>query len=82
MRRLSVVMAVAALDTYMHRLIVERVYSIRSYPRKGEHWAEFVLQENGTLDVGTKGKPWGPGEQGWEMPGAPSSDLRKFRFSG
>lgn len=49
---------------------------------KGEHWAEFVLQENGTLDVGTKGKPWGLGEQGWEMPGAPSSDLRKFRFSG
>jgi hypothetical protein len=26
MRRLSVVMAVAALDTYMHRLILERVY--------------------------------------------------------
>jgi hypothetical protein len=27
MRRLSVVMAVAALDTYMHRLILERVYT-------------------------------------------------------
>jgi hypothetical protein len=47
----------------------------------GEAHAEFVLQEDGTLDVGTKGKPWGLGEKGWEMPGAPSSDLRKFRFS-
>lgn len=32
MRRLSVVMAVAALDTYMHRLIVERIYSHGELP--------------------------------------------------
>jgi len=32
MRRLSVVMAVAALDTYMHRLIVERVYKHDTLP--------------------------------------------------
>jgi hypothetical protein len=32
MRRLSVVMAVAALDTYMHRLIVERVYTHEKLP--------------------------------------------------
>jgi RiboL-PSP-HEPN len=32
MRRLSVVMAVAALDTYMHRLIVERVYTHKDLP--------------------------------------------------
>jgi hypothetical protein len=33
MRRLSVVMAVAALDTYMHRLIVERVYTHDELPK-------------------------------------------------
>jgi hypothetical protein len=33
MRRLAIVMAVAALDTYMHRLIVERVYSHESLPK-------------------------------------------------
>jgi hypothetical protein len=48
---------------------------------KGKPHAEFVLQEDGILDVGTKGKPWELGDKGWEMPGAPSSDLRKFRFS-
>jgi len=32
MRRLTVVMAVAALDTYMHRLIVERVYTHDELP--------------------------------------------------
>jgi hypothetical protein len=34
MRRLSVVMAVAALDTYMHRLILERVYTHRQIPKQ------------------------------------------------
>lgn len=34
MRRLSVVMAVAALDTYMHRLILERVYSHQELPKE------------------------------------------------
>jgi hypothetical protein len=32
LRRLSVVMAVAALDTYMHRLIVERAYTHEELP--------------------------------------------------
>jgi hypothetical protein len=32
MRRLSLVMAVAALDTYMHRLIVDRAYTHRALP--------------------------------------------------
>lgn len=31
-RRLSIVMAVAALDTYLHRLIVDRVYTHRELP--------------------------------------------------
>jgi hypothetical protein len=34
MRRLSVVMAAAALDTYMHRLIVERAYWHRELPKR------------------------------------------------
>jgi len=34
MRRLSVVMAVAALDTYMHRLILERVYTHDRLPKQ------------------------------------------------
>lgn len=33
MRRQSVVMAVAALDTYMHRLIVERLYTHQRLPK-------------------------------------------------
>lgn len=33
MRRLSVVMAVAALDTYLHRLVVERAYTHQELPR-------------------------------------------------
>jgi len=32
MRRLSVVMAVAALDTYMHRLVVERAFTHEQIP--------------------------------------------------
>jgi hypothetical protein len=32
MRRLSIVMAVAALDTYMHRLVVERAYEHDELP--------------------------------------------------
>lgn len=46
----------------------------------GKPHAEFVLQTDGTLDVGTKAKPWDLGEAGWEMPGAPTPELRKFRF--
>jgi len=47
---------------------------------EGEAHAEFVLQEDGTLDVGTKATPWDLGDAGWQMPGAPSPELRKFRF--
>jgi hypothetical protein len=42
---------------------------------QGESHAEFVLQENGTIDFGTKGR-----QIGWDMPGAPSPELKKFRF--
>lgn len=47
----------------------------------GELHADLVLQEGGVVDLGTKARPWPLGEQGWEMPGAPSADLRKFRYS-
>lgn len=46
----------------------------------GAPHAEFILQEDGTLDVGTKSKPWDLGDVGWEMPGAAAPELRKFRF--
>ena len=32
LRRLSVVMAVAALDTYLHRMVLERAYRQKSLP--------------------------------------------------
>lgn len=34
MRRLSIVMAVAALDTYMHRLILERAFKHDELPKQ------------------------------------------------
>jgi hypothetical protein len=34
LRRLAIVMAVAALDTYMHRLVVSRAYAQEPMPRK------------------------------------------------
>jgi hypothetical protein len=43
--------------------------------------ADLICQENGTIDLGTTGRPWPLGEQGWNMPGAPSEDWRKFRFA-
>jgi hypothetical protein len=42
--------------------------------------AEVILQEGGVIDLGTKARPWPLGEKGWEMPGAPSTDMRKYRF--
>lgn len=42
--------------------------------------AEVVLQRRGVIDLGTKGRPWPLGEKGWDMPGAPSPDMRKYRF--
>jgi hypothetical protein len=48
MRRLSLVMAIAALDTYMHRLVVERAYTHKELPgalAKLEVSFERLLQE-------------------------------------
>lgn len=44
-----------------------------------EMHAEIILQKNGTLDLGTKARPWPLGKKGWDMPGA-VKDMRKFRF--
>jgi hypothetical protein len=46
----------------------------------GERHAELILQEDGTVDLGTKARPWEMGKSGWTMPGAPDPDFRKFRF--
>ena len=43
----------------------------------GEPHAELILQEDGTLDLGTKARPWEMGKSGWTMPGAPGPDFRK-----
>jgi hypothetical protein len=40
----------------------------------------LILQEVGVVDLGTKSRPWPLGESGWEMPGAPSTDWRKYRY--
>src|ERR1700677_4222752 len=48
--------------------------------RDGKPHAEVILQEGGVIDLGTMARPWPLGEKGWEMPGAPSADLRKYRF--
>ena len=41
----------------------------------GDPHAEFVLQDGGTIDIGTRNKL-----AGWDMPGAPSPEMKKFRF--
>jgi hypothetical protein len=46
----------------------------------GELHADVIFQHGGVIDLGTKARPWPLGDKGWEMPGAPSSELRKFRF--
>ena len=43
--------------------------------------AEVILQEGGIIDLGTKARPWELGQKGWGMPGAPSTDMRKYRFA-
>lgn len=52
MRRLSVVMAVAALDTYMHRLILERVYTHEQLPKElarlDVDFSQLAAQANAT----------------------------------
>lgn len=47
----------------------------------GERLADLCCQEDGTVDVGTTGRPWPLGEKGWAMPGAPSEDWRRYRFA-
>ena len=47
---------------------------------EGAPHAELILQRGGVVDLGTKARPWPLGERGWDMPGALSSALRKFRF--
>jgi hypothetical protein len=46
-----------------------------------EPHAELVMQEDGTVDLGTKAQALAARRQGLGMPGAQSADLRKFRFT-
>jgi hypothetical protein len=63
MRRLSVVMAVAALDTYMHRLILERVFSHDDLPKKlarlDVSFEQLLAQADATRDA-ARAKPSDP----------------------
>jgi hypothetical protein len=59
-RRLSTVMAVAALDTYMHRLIVDRVYTHPKLPgalAKLEVTFEGLLEQADAAKVAARAKP-------------------------
>jgi hypothetical protein len=47
----------------------------------GDPHAEVILQEGGVIDLGTKARPWELGQKGWGMPGAPSTEMRKYRFA-
>jgi hypothetical protein len=63
MRRLSVVMAVAALDTYMHRLIIERVYTHDQLPKQlARLEIDFVqlLEQAETTGAAARAKPYKP----------------------
>lgn len=61
MRRLSVVMAVAALDTYMHRLILERVFTHKALPKRlaqlDVSFEQLLAQANETRDA-ARAKPF------------------------
>jgi len=46
----------------------------------GKLHADVIFQEGGVIDLGTRARPWDTGEKGWGMPGAPSTELRKYRF--
>jgi hypothetical protein len=63
MRRLSVVVAVAALDTYMHRLILERVFSHEELPKKlarlDVSFEALLAQADATRDA-ARAKPSNP----------------------
>lgn len=63
MRRLSVVMSVAALDTYMHRLILERAFSHEELPKKLAQldidFKQLLAQADATRDA-ARAKPSKP----------------------
>jgi hypothetical protein len=46
----------------------------------GQLHADVIFQEGGVIDLGTTARPWDLGEKGWGMPGAPSTEMRKYRF--
>jgi hypothetical protein len=63
MRRLSVVMAVAALDTYMHRLIVERAFAHDTLPNGLAHLDigfEDLLRQADATAVAARANPHKP----------------------
>jgi len=63
MRRLSVVMAVAALDTYMHRLIVERAYKHDELPgglARLDVGFEDLLRQTDATAASARAKPHKP----------------------
>jgi len=55
MRRLSIVMAVAALDTYMHRLILERAFTHDALPKRlaqlDVNFEQLLAQADETRDA-------------------------------
>lgn len=46
----------------------------------GTPHAEVILQEGGMIDLSGRITPWDIGEKGWQNPGGPGDDFRKFRF--
>lgn len=60
LRRLSVVMAVAALDTYMHRLVVTRTYEHDVMPGAPENatvtFGELVRQADAAVEAHNAGR--------------------------
>jgi hypothetical protein len=55
MRRLSIVMAIAALDTYMHRLILERAFTHDTLPKRlaqlDVNFEQLLAQADATRDA-------------------------------
>jgi RiboL-PSP-HEPN len=63
MRRLSVVMAVAALDTYMHRLILERAYTHDCLPKglaRLDVDFEQLLEQADATGAAARAAPYNP----------------------
>ena len=73
--------AIAELDGWRMITRLNRAGNLTvEIERDGELRADVIFQANGVIDLGTTGRPWPLGEKGWDMPGAPSRDGRKFRF--